>query len=84
MYYGTYTCFTEHILILRILFLCEGTHRYDKSEQIIIVSHTRSNQTHADTYQIWTLVHSIYESQQIHIPNSYRFRTYPITNILLV
>ena len=58
MYYGTYTCLTEHILILRILFLCEGTRMYDKSEQIIIVSHTRSDQTYADTYQIWTLVHS--------------------------
>ena len=84
MYYGTYTYLTEHILILRILFLCEGTRRYDKSEQIIIVSHTRSDQTYADTYQIWTLVHSRYESQQIHIPDSYRFRTYPITNRLLV
>ena len=84
VYYGTYTCHTEHILILRILFLGEGTRRYDKSELIIIVLHTSSNQTYADTYQIWTLVHSRYGSQQIHIPDSYRFRTYPITNRLSV
>ena len=84
MYYGTYTCLIEHILILRILFLCEGTRRYDKSEQIIIVSHTRSDHTYADTYQIWTLVHSRYGSLHIHIPDSYRFITYPITNRLLV
>ena len=84
MYYGTYTCLIEHILILQILLLCEGTRRYDKSEQIIIVSHTRSDQTYADTYQIWTLVHSRYGSQQIHIPDSYRFITYQITNRLLV
>ena len=50
MYYGTYTCLTEHIIILRILFSCEGTRRYDKSEQIIILSHTRLDQTYADTY----------------------------------
>ena len=84
MYYGTYTCLTEHIFILQILFLCEGTLRYDKSELIIIVSHTRSDQTYADTYQIWTLVHNRCGSQQIHIPDSYRFRTYSITNILSV
>ena len=84
VYYGTYTCLTEHILILQILFLCEGTRRYDKSELIIIVSHTRSNQTYVDTYQIWTLVHSRYGSQQIHISDSYRFRIYPIINRLSV
>ena len=60
--YGTYTGLTEHILILRILSLCEGTRRYNKSELIIIVSHTRSDQTYADTYQVWTLVHSRYRS----------------------
>ena len=60
--YGTYTGLTEHILILRILSLCEGTRRYNKSELIIIVSHTRSDQTYADTYQVWTLVHSKYRS----------------------
>ena len=84
MYYGTYTCLTENILILRILFLCEGTRKYDKLEQIIIVSHIRLDQTYADTYQIWTLVYSRYGSQHIHIPDSYRFRTYPIANKLLV
>ena len=84
LYFGFYTYITSHILILRILFLCEGTCRYDKSELIIIVSHTRSDQTYADTYQIWTLVYSRYGSQQIQIPDSYRFRTYPITNRLSV
>ena len=84
MYYGTYTCIIEHILILRILFLCKGTRRYDKSEQIRIILHTRSYQTYVDTYQIWTLVHSRYKSQQIHIPDSYRFKIYPNTNRLSV
>ena len=60
--------------------MCEGTRRYDKSEQIRIISHARSDQTYADTYRIWTLVHSRYRSQQIHIPDSYRFRTYKKTN----
>ena len=60
--YGTYTGLTEHIFILRILSLCEGTRRYNKSELIIIVSHTGSDQTYADTYQVWTLVHSRYRS----------------------
>ena len=82
--YGSYTCVTKLILVFQILFMCEGTHRYDKSEHIRIISHARSNQTYADTYQIWTLVHSTYRSQQIHIPDSYRFRTYPKTNRLSV
>ena len=67
MYFRFYTCLTEHILVLRILFLCEGTRRYDKSERIIIISPTKSYQTYVDTYHIWTLVHSRYGSQQIHI-----------------
>ena len=46
--YGSYTCVTELILIFRISFLCEGTRRYDKLEQIRIISHTRSYQTYAD------------------------------------
>ena len=64
--------------------MCEGTRRYDKSEQIRIISHARLNQTYADAYQIWTLVHSRYRSQQILIPDSYRFITYQKTNRLLV
>ena len=60
--YGSYTGLTELILVLRILFLCEGIRRYNKSELIIIVSHTRSDQTYADTYQVWTLVHNRYRS----------------------
>ena len=78
--FKSYACLTEHILVLRILFMCEGTRRYDKSEQSLIISHARSDQTYADTFQIWTLVHSIYGSEQIHIPGLYRFRTYPKTN----
>ena len=51
---------TERILVLRNLFLCESTRRYAKSELIIIVSHTGSDQTYTDTYQVWTLVHDRY------------------------
>ena len=80
MYFRSYTCVTKLILVFQILFMCEGTRRYDKSEQIRIISHARSDQTYADTYQIWTLVHSRYRSQQIHIPDSYRFRIYPKAN----
>ena len=47
--YGSYTCFTELIIILRILLLCEGTRRYDESEQIRIIAHIRSDQTYTDT-----------------------------------
>ena len=63
MYFRSYTCLIERILIFRIFFLCEGTRRYDKSEHIRIISHARSDQTYADTFQIWTLVHSRYRSQ---------------------
>ena len=62
MAYRTYTGLSEHILILRILSLYEGTHRYNKSELIIIVSHTGSDQTYTDTYQVWPIVHSRYRS----------------------
>ena len=60
--YGTYSCVqdlflsyrsysgvTELILVFRILFLCEGARRYDESEQIRIIAHTRSDQTYTDT-----------------------------------
>ena len=47
--YGSHTCVTELILVFQILFLYEGTRRYDKSEQIIIISHTRLDQTYTDT-----------------------------------
>ena len=60
--YGTYSCVqdlllsyrsysgvTELILVFRILFFCEGTRRYDESEQIRIIAHTRSDQTYTDT-----------------------------------
>ena len=47
--YGSHTCVTELIIVLRILLLCEGTRRYDKSEQIRIIARTRSDQTYKDT-----------------------------------
>ena len=47
--YRSYTCVTELILVFRILFFCEGTRRYDKSEQIRIIARTRSDQTYIDT-----------------------------------
>ena len=47
--YNSYTCVKEMFLVFRILFFCEGTRRYGKSEHIIIISHTRSYQTYADT-----------------------------------
>ena len=65
--HGTYTGISEHILVIWILSLSESTRRYDKSELIIIVSHTRSDQTYTDTYQVWTLVHDKYRSERIHI-----------------
>ena len=53
---------------------------YYKSEQIRVIKHTRLDQTYADTYQIRTLVHSRYILQQIHIQDSYIFRTYQKRN----
>ena len=47
--FRSYTCVTELIPVFRILLFCEGTRRYDKSEHIRIISHTRSDQTYADT-----------------------------------
>ena len=47
--YISYTCVTELILVFWILFFCEGTRRYDKSKQIRIIAHTRSDQTYTDT-----------------------------------
>ena len=49
LFYGTYTDLTELILVLRILFLCEGTRMYDESEQIRIIEPTRSDQASTDT-----------------------------------
>ena len=47
--YRSYTCVTELILVFPILFFCEGTLRYDKSEQIRIIAHTGSDQIYTDT-----------------------------------
>ena len=47
--YRSYTCVTELILIFWILFFSEGTLRCDKSEQIRIIAHTRSNQIYTNT-----------------------------------
>ena len=65
MYFKSYTCNTELILVLRILFLCEGTRRYDESEQVRIISHTRSDQIqgHIRLLQIRTLFFRRYRSQ---------------------
>ena len=49
LYERSYTYVTELILVFRILFICEGTRRYDESEQIRIISHTRSDKTYTDT-----------------------------------
>ena len=55
MYFRFYMYITELILVLRNLyfiqdlFFCEGTRRYDDSEQIRIIAHTRSDQTYTDT-----------------------------------
>ena len=55
MYFRFYMYITELILVLRNLyfiedlFFCEGTRRYDESEQIRIIAHTRSDQTYTDT-----------------------------------
>ena len=38
--YKSYTCVTKLILVFQILLFLEGTRRYDKSEQIRIISHT--------------------------------------------
>ena len=35
--YGSYTCITKLILVFQILFMCEGTRRYDKSKQIRLI-----------------------------------------------
>ena len=70
VYYGTYICLTKLILVLHSMFLYFGSY----TELILIEKY------HTDAYQIRTLVHSRYRSQQIHIPDSYRFRTYPKTN----
>ena len=47
--YRSYTCVTKLIIVFRILFFCEGTRRYDKSEKIRIIAHTRSDQTYTYT-----------------------------------
>ena len=49
--YRSYSGVTELILVFRILFFCEGTRRYDKSEQIrIIDSLYGSNRSYDWTY----------------------------------
>ena len=55
MYFSFYMYITELILVLRNLyfiqdlFFCEGTRRYDESEQFRIIVHTKSDQTYTDT-----------------------------------
>ena len=49
MYFRSYSGVKELILVFQILFFCEGTRRYDESEQIRIISHRRSDRTSTDT-----------------------------------
>ena len=74
--YGTYTGLTEHILFLRVLSLCKGMRRYNKSELIIFISHTGSDQVYTYTYQVWTLFYNRYRSEQMH-KLILRIREYP-------
>ena len=65
LFYEVYPGLTGLIWFLRILFLCEGTRRYDESEQVRIISHTRSDQIQGQIrlLQIRTLVFRRYRSQ---------------------
>ena len=55
--YRSYSGVIELILVFRILFFCEGTRRYDESEQIRIISHRRPDRTSIDTEIIRSWVH---------------------------
>ena len=65
LFYEVYPGLTGLIWFLRILFLCEGTRRYDESERVRIISHTRSDQIQGQIrlLQIRTLVFRRYRSQ---------------------
>ena len=71
--YRSYSGVTELILVFRILFFCEGTRRYDKSEQIrIIDSLYGSNRSYDWTYQI----------QDLSDTGLIRYRSYHIQDLL--
>ena len=65
LFYEVYPGLMGLIRFLWILFLCEGTRRYDESEQVRIISHTRSDQIQGQIrlLQIRTLVFRRYRSQ---------------------
>ena len=65
LFYEVYPSLMGLIRFLRILFLCEGTRRYDESEQVRIISHKRSDQiqSHIRLLQIRTLVFRRFRSQ---------------------
>ena len=65
LFYEVYPSLPGLIRFLRILFLCEGTRRYDESEQVRIISHIRSDQIqgHIRLIQIRTLVFPRFRSQ---------------------
>ena len=65
LFYEVYPSLTGLIRFLRILLLCEGTRRYDESEQVRIISHTRSDQIQGliRLLQIRTLVFRRFRSQ---------------------
>ena len=44
LFYEVYPGLTGLIRFLQILFLCEGTRRYDESDLVRIISHTRLDQ----------------------------------------
>ena len=85
--YRSYTCLTELILVFQIFFFFEGTRRYNKSEQIRIISHTRSEQTYTDTRLIRYRTYQIQEYplvlQDLLIYRSTRryYRTYTETGV---
>ena len=65
LFYEVYPSLTVLIRFLRILFLCEGTRKYNESEQVWIISHIRSYQIQGQIrlLQIRTLVFRRFRSQ---------------------
>ena len=81
LFYEVYPVLMGVIRFLRILILCEGTRRYDESEQVRIISHTRSYQIQGQIrlLQIRILVFRRYRSQ-IH----YKEVTVVTTGLILI
>ena len=47
--------------------MCEGTRRYDKSEDIRIISHARSDQTYANTYIGFIQIQNIFKNNRLSV-----------------